>query len=673
LTFPGILLRLGHMEPGDIVEFFEEKRIFCAVVLDLKGERLQVLSQSSREMTLAPKRILHTGPRLVLVTSSRQELLNRLEETSRRRETLKAEINLEELWELLASEDQAMSVAEMADLWFGQADADHVAAMGRSLRDDRFLFKLKEGLVVPNPPEAVELLKEQHFRELARRQEQEEIGAWLKAVSEGQAATPGPWKDRVVELLRQMAVRGTEAPDYLEGKAFLDQARLNPAEAPFRLLVRLGVFQEDEDLDLHRLEVPVEFSPGALALARQLAQSSPPDVYAAQRRDLTSLEIITIDGERTRDFDDALSLEAVADGWRLGIHIADVSAQVSPRTPLDQEAQARGTSIYLPERRLPMLPEELSEDTVSLLVHQERLALSFLVTLSPDAELKDWEIVPSCIKVQRRLSYHEVDGLLTQDQQLTTLSHLSRRLKERRLAQGGYELKLPEIWVVFTPQGETQVVVEDQETASRQLVAEAMVLANSLAAQFLAAQGIPALYRGQPDPREPIKPAADKGLLELWQDRRRLSRVVMDLTPSPHWGLGLPCYTFATSPIRRYLDLVIHRQLLAAVSGHAPIYTPEDLEQILTAIEPAMRRAGQLKNRRLRYWLLKHLSTRVGQRLEALVLDSLPHRYRLMLPDILLELFMAAPASVRLFPGDNVLVRLDRVNPREDQIKVSLA
>jgi exoribonuclease-2 len=624
-------------------------------------------------MTLTPKRVLHVGPRLPAATLSRQELLKQLEATARKREELKADINLEDLWELLAAEDQNVSMAEMADLWFGQTTPDQVAATARSLREDRFLFKQKDGLVSPNPPEGVEQLKEQHFRELDRQRELEEIGVWLEKVWAGQAAAAGPWKDRVVELLRQMALWGAEAPDYAQGKACLDKARLNPADAPVRLLVRLGVWQEDEDLDLYRLEVPLKFSPEALALARRLAQSQPQDLYASFRQDLTRLDIMTIDGERTRDFDDALSLEEVPDGWRLGIHIADVSAHVIPQTPLDLEAQERGTSIYLPERRLPMLPEELSEDTVSLLAHQERLALSFLVTLGADAEIIDWVIVPSLITVARRLTYYEVDALLTQDRHLATLSRLTRRLKERRLARGGYELKLPEVWVTFTSQGDIQVVVEDQETASHQLVGEAMVLANSLASQFLAEQGVPAIYRGQPDPREPIDPSPDKSLLELWQDRRRLSRVVMDLSPSPHWGLGLPCYTFATSPIRRYLDLVIHRQLLAVVSGHPPVYRPEDLEQILSTIEPAMRRAGQMKTRRLRYWLLKHLAARVGQKLEALVLDKTPHRYRLMLPDILLELFMTAPANVKLSPGDTVLVRLDRVNPREDQIKVSLA
>jgi exoribonuclease II len=662
------------MEPGSIVEFFEEKRLLCGVVLELKGERLHVLSQSGRELTLPPKRLLHAGPALPLERLNRQELLKRLEETANKREALKAEINLEELWELLVQEDQATSAVELAELWFGRASHDEVAAVGRGLREDRFLFKHKDDRVMPNPPDLVSQLKEQHDRELARRRELEEVGAWLQAIWEGreQAAQP-PWRDRVVAILRRMAVLGAEAPDYAQGKAYLDKANLKAADAPFRLLVRLGAFHEDEDLDLYRLEVPLEFAPEVMAQVRRLSGEVPADPYAARRRDLTYLSIFTIDGERTRDFDDALSLEEVPEGWRLGIHISDVSALVHPDCPLDREARERATSIYLPERRLPMLPEEISEDLLSLLAHQERQALSFLVTLSPEAEILDWSIVPSLIKVGRRLTYHEVNGLLTLDRTLTMLGRLTKKLKEQRLALGGYELKLPEVWVVFSPQGEVQVSVEDQETPSRQLVAEAMVLANSLAARFLAEHNIPAVYRSQPEPREPIYPEEDKGLLELWQDRRRLSRVVMDLEPLPHWGLGLGCYTLATSPIRRYLDLLIHRQILAAVSETRLPYRRQDLERILPVMQPAMRRAGQLKTRRLRYWLLKYLAARLGQKQEALVLDALPHRYRIILPELLLEFFMAAPAGMRLSPGDNIMVRLDKVSPRDDQIKVSLA
>ncbi len=663
------------MEPGRIVEFFEEKRILVGVVLEFKGERLRVLAQNSREMTLPPKRILHSGPHLSLAGASRQDLLRRLEETARVREAFRAAIDLEEVWELLAQENQALTMAEMTDLWFSGASPDQVAAMGRRLREDRLLFKLREGgLVVPNPPETVEQLQDQQQRELGRRQEMAEVGAWLQAVWEGQEleAQP-PWRPRVVELLRRMAVWGAEAPDYDQGKAYLEQTRFHLAGAPFKLLVRLGVFQEDEDLDLHRLEVPREFSPEVLAGSRRLARDHPADPYASHRQDLTGLELMTIDGEHTRDYDDALSLEEVPEGWRLGIHIADVATLVPPDHPLDREARGRGTSIYLPERRLPMFPEELSEDAMSLLAHQERLALSFMVTLDPDGELLHWAVSPSRVKVRRRLTYREVDELLARDPGLAAISHLSRRLKERRLSQGGFELRLPEVWVSFDAQGELHLTVEDQETESRQLVAEAMVLANSLAAGLLADQGIPAIYRGQPEPRETIRRQDGKSLLELWRDRRRLSRVVMELDPRPHWGLGLPCYTLATSPIRRYLDLVTHRQLLALVCGAPPVYGLDDLEQILAAIEPAMRRAGFIKTRRLRYWLLKYLAARVGQTREALVLESLPHRYRLMFPDLLLEFFMQTPASLKLTSGDTVMVRLDKVSPREDHLKVSLA
>lgn len=662
------------MEPGYLVEFFEEKNILVGVVLDLKGDRLQVVTSTNRELTLAPKRVLHASPSGRRGDLSRQEWLKLLQETNQRREALKQDINLREVWELLAEEGKALPVAEMAELWFGAAAPDQVAAMGRVLHEDRFLFKHKDGLWVPNPPEVVEVLQDKARREEEERQEQADAAHWLRNVWEGNLLPDSPLRERLVERLQSVAVWGQESPEYNRVKSYLDKAKIPLDHAPFKLLVRLRVFSEDENLDLYRLETPFEFSEEAKAAAEHLKAVPPPDPYADIRTDLTSLDCFTIDGERTRDLDDALSLEILPRGYRLGVHIADVATLVAGDTPLDLEARERGTSIYLPETRLPMLPEDISEDTLSLVAEKERQALSFLLVLNPEGEVQDWSIQPSLIRVRRRLSYGEADQLLERENDaVALLARLAGRLKARRLAQGGYELKLPEVWVSFDSQGKVHVTVENQETPSHQLVAEAMVLANWCAATFLAERGLPALYRSQPEPREPIDRDAPKTLLELWQDRRKLSRVFLELAPQPHWGLGLPQYTFATSPIRRYLDLVIHRQILSALAGAPPFYSPAELEQIAAVIEPAMRRAGLLKTRRLRYWLLKYLAGQVGRKLEALVVEVLPHRSRLLLPDLLLEIPFTAPATLRLKPGDHVQVRLDKVAPREDQIKVSLA
>jgi exoribonuclease II len=662
------------MEPGYLVEFFEEKAILMGVVLDLKGDRLQVVTSTNRELTLAPKRVLHAGPSGRRGELSRQEWLNLLQETQRRREAFKQDINLTEVWELLAEEGKALPTAEMAELWFGSATSDQVAAMGRALYEDRFLFKHKDGVWLPNPPEVVAAIQEKALREEEERQELADAAQWLRAVWEGGRIPDSPLRERLVERLRSVAVWGQESPEHARVKSYLDKAKIPVDNAPFKLLVRLKVFSEDENLELYRLETPLEFSEEAREAAASLKVASPPDPYADIRTDLTYLDCFTIDGERTRDLDDALSLEILPTGYRLGVHIADVATLVAGDTILDREARERGTSIYLPETRLPMLPEEISEDTLSLVAQKERPALSFLIRLNHKGEVQNWDLQPSLIRVRRRLSYGETDQLLDGGNDLIAiLARLAERLKARRLAQGGYELKLPEVWVSFDPQGKVQVTVEDQETPSHQLVAETMVLANWLAATFLAERGIPALYRTQPEPRESIDRDAPKTLLELWQDRRKLSRVFLELAPQPHWGLGLPQYTFATSPIRRYLDLVIHRQILSALVGTSPFYSPAELEQIAAIIEPAMRRAGLLKTRRLRYWLLKYLAGQTGRKLEALVVDVQTHRSRLLIPDLLLDVPFTAPATLRLKPGDLVQVRLDKVLPREDLIKVSLA
>lgn len=662
------------MEAGRLVEFFEEKRIYCGFCLEDRGDRLRLLTETNREMTLSRSRLIHSSPSPLGPRLPRQQLVEHLKDVAQRREALQREINLEELWELVVGEQETYTVEELAELWFGAAvTPDQVAALGRALFADRFFFKYKGGVWMPFASETVANLQEKHRRELEREQELQTAAAWLKAAWEGQEITDPAWRNRLVARLREMAIHGPEAPHYDEGKEYLERARIFKPETPFRLLVRLGVFQEDENLDLYRLEVPQDFPVEIQSQAAAISQEGFVDPYAAQRLALTGEEIITIDGERTRDFDDALSLKRVPEGWQLGIHITDVSACIRPGDQLDLAAQERGTSIYLPDQRIPMLPEVLSENTLSLVAHQPRLALSFIVTLSETAEILKWDIVTSRIQVERQLTYSEADHLIAADPTLAALERLCTRLRDRRLAQAGINLQIPEVLVRVEADGEVSVRLEDPETPSHRIVSEAMVLANWLGARFLAERQIPAIYRGQAPPREEIVQEASASLFQLWQNRRRLSRMVLDLDPQPHWGLGLPVYTTLSSPIRRYLDLLTHRQLHAALKDGSPPYRREQLENILTVMEPALRRAGQLKTRRLRYWLLKYLSKHLGQKFPALVLERLLNRYRLLLTDLLLEVELPAPPALSLQPGEEITIRVDRVHPREDQLKVSLA
>jgi exoribonuclease-2 len=204
------------------------------------------------------------------------------------------------------------------------------------------------------------------------------------------------------------------------------------------------------------------------------------------------------------------------------------------------------------------------------------------------------------------------------------------------------------------------------------MVSELMILANGLAAEALASNNVPAIYRSQEKPQEIVVGEGTDDLYLNYVQRRYLSRAQLGITPKPHNGLGLTAYTTWTSPIRRYMDLVILRQLKGMVQNKFPIYQPDDLEPIVARLTIGQSQALQVRREWTRYWVLKYLEKEQIKFLDALVLGQGRRTYNLLIPEYLLEASMPLEEGKGLTPGDHFRVEIVRINAREELLKLKM-
>ncbi len=666
-----------QIKPGAQVEFFESKKLLCAVCLEVKHSRLLVLTEQDREANVAVKRILHVGGATLDLNQSREQLVAELQEAAARRQKLTSPISAEELWDLLHEEEEGFNCQHLAEICFSEeVTSDHVSAVFRVLLNDSLHFKFKGGLFYANSLKKLEQIRLQHERQAQKEKELAEGGIWLAAVWRDEAVEEPENRPHYVQMLKDLCLFGAEAPNYQQAKKILAMAQVPVPQGVFQLLVKLGVWKEDENLYLHRYRIQTTFPAEVLDAADQIA-TSPGGLGVSDRdtarADLTAMPILTIDGSMTRDYDDALSIRSLAGGLEVGIHIADAAALVQPDSPIDSEARDRGTSLYLPDTRIPMLPSVLSEELCSLVQGADRMAVSLLVRFDENDLAQDYRFVISRIRVQRQLTYTEANEQVAHDEDLSRLYRLCIRLRRQRIAEGALLLPLPELRVWVNSNNEIHISKLDRETPAQLLVSELMILANGLAAKTLASSGVPAIYRSQLKPQEVVVGEGTDDLYLNYLQRRYLSRAELGLTPKPHSGLGMAAYTNWTSPIRRYMDLVVLRQLKSMVQKRSPVYAPADLESIVSRITLSQSHALQLKKEWTRYWVLKYLETEEVKFLDALVLGQGRRTYNLLLPDYLVEASMPLEDGRGLSPGDHFKVEVVRVNAREEVLKLRMA
>ena len=383
-------------------------------------------------------------------------------------------------------------------------------------------------------------------------------------------------------------------------------------EDAHKLLLKLGYWQEEYNPWPRRMGV--DMSNPELDI---------PDAVECERRDFQHMQAWAIDDVGNQDPDDAISL----DGNRLWVHIADASSIISPDSELDIEARSRGTNLYLPDQVIHMLPAGITE-RLGLGLQEQSPALSIGFEVSETGELENIEVCFSLLKVTR-ITYDDADAEL--DTTFADIKAVTERYHQRRMDNNAAMLDLPEVNITVK-EGKIEVTPYST-TGSRLLVMECMLAAGEAVARFAEDNNIPIPYASQPEPEEiqhPEKPS------EHYAYRRHFKSSRHATAPEPHFGLGLPYYTRVTSPLRRYLDLVVHQQLRAFLTGQALLDQDALIERIGLADEAsfASRKTERFSNQ---HWKMLYLKANKDWQGEAIVVFQTDRNVTVIMPTLALE------------------------------------
>ncbi len=437
---------------------------------------------------------------------------------------------------------------------------------------------------------------------------------------------------------------------------------------------------------IDEFNLPRRFPRDVSEEAKLLAQGAGQEA-GIRRKDLRSLLTVTIDGERAKDFDDAVSIKLSEHGYKLWVHIADVGFYVGWNSVLDQEARKRGTSVYFPDRVIPMLPKELSEDLCSLKAGVERPAFTVEMDFDRQGERTGAKFYSSLIKSDERMTYTSVRKILVDNDRderkkyeyllrdFELMSELCGILREMRLERGSLDFDLPEPEILLDLQGRPEAILRAERNLAHMLIEEFMIAANEAVAGHLESLGVPSLYRIHEEP-DPMKL---EDIIKVVHPSTRVkrktlkagdfSRLLIEIKGTPgeeiinymilrslkqaryspvnvgHFGLASDSYTHFTSPIRRYPDLVIHRILREVLTKkQLPDKRTKELESLLPDIAFHSSRMERLSDdaerevlEAMKVWFMKD---KVGEEFGGMLVGVNPYGLRVRLKDYYVEGFI---------------------------------
>jgi exoribonuclease-2 len=582
--------------------------------------------------------------------------------------------SLEVAWELLVEDGASINPDELAMLLFSDQSPVLAYAAYLLLADDKIYFKNKGDRYEPRSENQVKEIKHQLEIEQQREREKAQFLHHLQQALDGNTVewseSDRPRLEALEKFVLQPENNSRQASELLE-----QLGKPTTPEAAFDLLVELGWWSKHENLFLRRSSYPVNFPKKVFEVAQSWLASPPPDPDQ-NRLDLTHLKVYTIDDESTQEIDDGLSVEYLEDAQKIWIHIADPSRLLSPGDDIDLEARKRSTTLYLPTGMVSMFPLELAAGPMSLIQGKVCAALSFCVTLNQDGSVNDYSIHPSFIKPTYRLTYEDVGEMLqlglTSEPEIHDLAKWSQQRRQWRKSQGSINIQMPESYIKVSKNDEI-IIQLLEDSASRQLVAEMMILAGEIGAHYGQTNEIPLPFRSQIQPDLPPEQELlllPPGPVRFCALRRCMPRSEMSVNPARHASLGLNGYSQVTSPIRRYTDLLAHFQIKAHLRGDKLPFSADELQELIYSISSSAYEATLVERQTNRYWALEYLRRNADQVWPALVLRWLREDENLaliLLEDLGLELPHRFERSISL--GDRLELQVARSDPQRDEIR----
>lgn len=672
---------------GALITYENDGVPYLGVVLSSKKEKVALLNHQRRELELASSRLYRLPGRLPQEFTSLEEKEKYLRSLRDEASHFAATVDLEELWKLLREDASEFSNQQICELYYGSNQLLNHLGLRFALLSDNTFFKRNKESFLPRSAEVVEDLK--RAKEAKERKQQLQKLA-IDVAGERLKNKTVPIPQELKPLLQSAAelaalspnldhAQQREAIEFVETVASAYHLNLGgqPEKKAYDLLMQLGVFNSRTNPRVIRHKPPTVFPEEVLAEAREYQIPETLEGYLAKRmtkhRNLTDLRSVTIDDITTRDMDDALSIVENPNGYTLYIHVSDVASFLPKGTALDKEAMRRATSLYLPEEKIHMLPPCLSEDGFSLLENEVRPALSCIFEINRSFEVQKSEITLSLIRVTERLNYDEIDEAILQGlHEFDLLHQIASSREAQRIEKGGFKVQKRDVAIDLDENGIVSLREVDENSPARSMIGEMMILANECIARFCQTNNLPIPYRGQETSDSDERALADipQGPAFDFAIKSKLKRSETSFSPIPHANLGLELYTQATSPIRRYLDLCVQRQVLSFIYQGVPSYSLAEFEEINSLIQANLATALSVARESKRYWLYRYLQqvALLGRNIKGVVV-----RTDLRNPLIELdEVFFAVPARINgnFKLGDSGSFKILSVDPLSDHIRL---